>query len=98
MHRGERGQTEAAADFLQARGVAMLLDEIVEEIEDLPLALGEWQHDARTIRKGKAKVNGVTFAFFRQSKSAGVSRISCRMLSAAAVSYDGEPSLDPDRE
>jgi hypothetical protein len=36
----------------------VLLDEIVEIVENLALALGQWQHDARTIRKGKAKVNG----------------------------------------
>jgi hypothetical protein len=35
----------------------VLLDEIVEVIQDLALALGEWEH-ARTICKGKAKVNG----------------------------------------
>ena len=64
VDRCERRQTESTADFLQARRVAVLLDEIVEVIEDFPLALGQWQH-ARTIRKGKAKVNGtfgVTFA------------------------------------
>ena len=64
MDGGKRRQAEAATDFLQARRIAVLLDEIVEVIEDFPLTLGQWQH-ARTIRKGKAKVNGtfdVTFA------------------------------------
>ena len=44
-------------DLLQARGVPVLLDEIVEVVEDFPLTLRQWQH-GRTIRKGKAKVNG----------------------------------------
>jgi hypothetical protein len=60
VDRGKRRQSEAAADFLQARGVSVLLDEIVELVEDFALALGQRQH-ARTIRKGKAKVNGLSF-------------------------------------
>jgi hypothetical protein len=42
----------------------VLLDEIVEVIEDLPLTLGQWQH-GRMICKEKAKVNAIirlTFA------------------------------------
>jgi hypothetical protein len=34
----------------------MLLDEVVEVVENLALALGQWEHGARTICKGKAKV------------------------------------------
>jgi hypothetical protein len=34
----------------------VLLNEVVQIIEDLSLTFGQWQH-ARTIRKGKAKVN-----------------------------------------
>ena len=57
VHRRERREVEAPADFLQAGRVAVLLDEVVEVVEDLPLTLGQWLHGARTIRKGKAKVN-----------------------------------------
>jgi hypothetical protein len=32
------------------------LDELVEVVQDLPLALGERHHAPRIIRKGKAKV------------------------------------------
>ena len=56
VDRGERREAEPPADFLEARRVAVLLDELVEEIENFPLTLRQWQH-ARTIRKGKAKVN-----------------------------------------
>jgi hypothetical protein len=35
----------------------VLLDEIVEVVQNFPLALRQWQHDAGTIRKRKAKVN-----------------------------------------
>ena len=54
VDRGERRQAESAADFLQARRVAVLLDEIVEKVENFPLALGQWQH-ARTISNKKRK-------------------------------------------
>ncbi len=57
VHRRQRREPEAPADFLEAGRVAVLLDEIVEVIEDFALTLGQWQHGARTIRKGKAKVN-----------------------------------------
>ena len=56
VDRGERRQAEATADFLQARRVAVLLDEIVEVIEDFPLALGQWQHGAHyTQRKSESQ-------------------------------------------
>jgi hypothetical protein len=57
VHRRKRRETEATADFFQARRVTVLLDEVVQVVQNLALAFGEWQH-ARTIRKGKAKVNG----------------------------------------
>ena len=53
----QRREPEATPDFLEAGRVAVLLDEIVEVIKDFALALRQWQHGARTIRKGKAKVN-----------------------------------------
>ena len=56
MDRCERREIESPPDFLQAWRVAVLLNELVEEIEYFPLAFGEWQH-ARTIDKQKAKVN-----------------------------------------
>jgi hypothetical protein len=60
---GERRQPKPASNLFEAGGVPVLLDEIVEVVEDLPLALGQWQHDARTIRKGKAKVNWAVTSF-----------------------------------
>src|SRR6185369_10605425 len=59
VDRGQRRQTEAPADFLQAGRVAVLLNEIVQVVEDFPLTLGQWQH-ARILRKRKAKVNGAS--------------------------------------
>ena len=56
VHRRERRQAEAPADLLEARRVAVLLDEVVEVVEDLALTLGQWLHGVRTICKGKAKV------------------------------------------
>ncbi len=62
VHRGQRRQPEAPADFLEAGGVPVLLDELVEVVEDFSLALGQGKHWALlsrgTIRKRKAKVNG----------------------------------------
>ena len=56
VHRRERGEAETAADFLQARRVAVLLDEIVEEIENFPLTFGQWQHGADyTQRKSESQ-------------------------------------------
>ena len=46
VDRGQRRQAEAAADFLQARRVAVLLDELVEVVENLALAFGERLHGA----------------------------------------------------
>ena len=56
MDRREGGEVEPTPDFLEAWRVAVLLNELVEEVENFALAFGEWQH-ARTIDKGKAKVN-----------------------------------------
>ncbi len=69
MDRGQRRESETPADLFEAWRVAMLLDKIVKIIEDLPLTLGQWQHE-RSIRKEKAKVNAVfrlTFACVRES-------------------------------
>src|SRR5262249_24137312 len=57
VDRGERRQAEAAADFLEARRVAVLLDEIVEIVEDFPLTLGQWQH-ARHYTQKKSESTG----------------------------------------
>jgi len=40
----ERRQTETSSDFLEARRVAVLLDELLQIVQNLPLALGEWLH------------------------------------------------------
>jgi hypothetical protein len=75
MDRGERGQAKLPADFLEAWSVAVLLDEVVEEVEDFTLALGQWQH-ACNIRKEKAKVNKtdeLPFTFERVGRSNRVS-------------------------
>ena len=44
MHRRQRRQAEALPDFLEARRVAVLLDEIVQEVQNLALTFGKWQH------------------------------------------------------
>ena len=44
VHRGERREAEAAADFLQTRRVPVLLDELIQVVENLALPLGEWKH------------------------------------------------------
>src|SRR5436190_22310646 len=49
-------------DFLEARRVAVLLDELVQVVENLALPFGEREHatsNGRTICKGKAKVKGI---------------------------------------
>ena len=58
VDRGERREAETAADFLEARRIAVLLDEIVEVVENLPLTLGQWQHAADyTQRKSESKAD-----------------------------------------
>ena len=70
VHRRERREAETAPDFLEARRIAVLLDEFVQVIEDFALPLGQGKHCLAsrivscdplvgTIRKRKAKVNGV---------------------------------------
>ena len=44
VHRGERRQAEAPADFLEARRVAVLLNELLQVVENLALAFGQWLH------------------------------------------------------
>ena len=56
VDRREGGEVEPPPDFLEARSIPVLLNELVEEIENFPLTFRKWQH-ARTIDKQKAKVN-----------------------------------------
>ena len=44
VHRGERRQAEAPADFFEARRVAVLLDELVQVVENFPLPFRERKH------------------------------------------------------
>ena len=44
VHGGQRRQAEAPSDFLEARRVAVLLDELVEVVENFALSLGEGLH------------------------------------------------------
>ena len=37
MDRGEGGEVEPPPDFLEARSIPVLLDELLEEIENFPL-------------------------------------------------------------
>ena len=56
MNGGEGRQVEALADLFEAGGVAVLLDEIAEVIENLALALRERQHARHTMqRKGESQ-------------------------------------------
>ena len=43
VHRRERGQAEPSADLLEAGRVPVLLDELTEVVENLPLTLGKWK-------------------------------------------------------
>jgi hypothetical protein len=44
VYGGERRQAEAAPDFLQARCISMLLNELVQVIEDFALAFRKRKH------------------------------------------------------
>jgi hypothetical protein len=44
VHRGQRRQVEPAADFFEAGSVTVLLDEVVQVVQDLALALCEREH------------------------------------------------------
>ena len=50
----ERGQPESSTDFFQARGVAVLLDEVVQVIQNLALAFRERKHVASCAGPGLA--------------------------------------------
>ena len=77
VDRRERRQAEPPADFLEARRVAVLLDEILKVIENLALALGQWLQAAGTIRKEKAKINWI----FMRTRSAKAPRSGvCRTI------------------
>ena len=55
VHRRQRRQAEAAADFLQAGRVAVLLDEIIQVVENFPLTLGQVAACAALYAKEKRK-------------------------------------------
>ena len=44
VHGGQRREAEAAADFLEARGVAVLLNEVLQVVENFALAFGQREH------------------------------------------------------
>ena len=54
VDRRERRQAEAASNFLEAGGIALLLDEVAEVVQNLALAFGQWLHLA--LRKKWAKL------------------------------------------
>jgi hypothetical protein len=53
VYGGQRRQAKAAADFLEAWRVAMLLDELVEVIENLALPFGKREHRLLLEKAGK---------------------------------------------
>jgi hypothetical protein len=72
VYRRKRREAEAAADFFQARRVPVLLDEVVQEVQNLALAFGEWQHApplyAKEKRKSTDEMIRFTLSLLRQSK------------------------------
>ena len=44
VHGGQRREAEAAADFLEARRVSVLLDEVLQVVENFALAFGQREH------------------------------------------------------
>src|SRR2546425_142653 len=60
VYSGKRGQLERVGDFLEARGVAMLVEEAHEQIKNFFLPLGQCHHVPRTrmasVGELKAKV------------------------------------------
>lgn len=61
----ERGQPESSTDFFQARGVAVLLDEVVQVVENLALALRQWLHGRALYAKEKRKSICLLLSNFR---------------------------------
>src|SRR5688572_24012311 len=55
VHRGERRQAEPPANLLEARGVAVLLNEFLQVIEDFALASRQWLHGNRLPRGSRTR-------------------------------------------
>ena len=49
VHRGQRRQTEASTDLLETGRIAVLFDELVQVVQDLPLPLCERLHAASSL-------------------------------------------------
>ena len=55
MHRRERRQIEATPDFLQARSVSVLLNEVVQVVQDFALSFCKREHSHLRNRAGPAE-------------------------------------------
>ena len=40
----QRGQAKSPADFFEARGITLLLNEVPKVVQNLSLTLGKWLH------------------------------------------------------
>src|SRR5262245_21189023 len=54
----KRREVESPPDFLQARGVAVVLDELVQVIEDFRLPFGEREHFIPPVARRRADATG----------------------------------------
>src|SRR5262245_56477062 len=96
MNGGQRGEAEASADFLEAWSVSVLLDELLEVVENFPLAFREWLHwllpavvrkSPATIHKEKAKIHGVIMSLGHPDRPCHTPRLDW--------GYDGEGHRKP---
>ena len=74
VHRRERRQPEPAANLLEARRVAVLLDELPEVVENLALPLGEWKSHGTALLQAAPGGAAPSLSAKERRKSTGVLR------------------------